>query len=162
MRRCRLRTAVWFQRQSSPHVHVLVLDGVYAGLEGETPRFYPLRAPDDPDVAAVAETVSRRAQTLCMKNRIGTSYDCEAEDPLMRDTPWLAGLYAHGVGASPRGRTPGSVSPPGVAAENPKSRNHPRDVAPMSMDSVFMQISAFRHIGDRSWKIFAGICCGLH
>ena len=37
-----------------PHVHVLVLDGVYAGVEGEIPRFYPLRAPDDPDVAAVA------------------------------------------------------------------------------------------------------------
>src|SRR5262249_13095961 len=50
-----------------PHVHALVLDGVFAGLEGEAPRFYPLRAPDDPDVAAVGETVSRRAQTLCRK-----------------------------------------------------------------------------------------------
>jgi Putative transposase len=68
-----------------------------AGLEGETPRFYPLRAPDDTDVAAIAERVSRRAQTLCRKKGIGASDDCEAEDPLMRDTPWLAGLYAHGV-----------------------------------------------------------------
>jgi len=66
-------------------------------LEGETPRFYPLRAPDDPDVAAVAETVSRRTQALWRKKGIGASDDGEAEDPLMRDTPWLAGLYAHGV-----------------------------------------------------------------
>src|SRR5438034_11747519 len=41
-----------------PHVHVLVLDGVFAGLEGETPRFYALRAPDDLVVAALAEQVS--------------------------------------------------------------------------------------------------------
>ena len=47
-----------------PHVHVLVLDGVFAGLEGESPRFYPLRAPDDPDGTAVAETTSRRTQVL--------------------------------------------------------------------------------------------------
>ena len=74
-----------------------MLDGVFAGLEGETPCFYPLRAPDDPDVAAVAETVSRRTQALWRKKGIGASDDGEAEDPLMRDTPWLAGLYAHGV-----------------------------------------------------------------
>jgi len=80
-----------------PHVHVLVLDGVFAGLEGETPRFYPLRAPDDPDVADVAETVSRRTQALWRKRGIGASDDGETEDPLMRNTPWLAGLYAHGV-----------------------------------------------------------------
>jgi hypothetical protein len=80
-----------------PHVHVLVLDGVFAGLEGEHPRFYPLRAPDDPDVTVVAETTSRRTQALLTKKGIGASDDGEAEDPLMRDTPWLAGLYAHGV-----------------------------------------------------------------
>jgi hypothetical protein len=76
---------------------VLVLDGVFAGLEEETPRFYPLRAPDDPNVAAVAETVSRRTQALWKRKGIGASDDGEAEDPLMRDMPWLAGLYAHGV-----------------------------------------------------------------
>ena len=71
---------------------------VFEGLEGETPRFYPLRAPDDPDVAAVAETTSRRTQALLTKKGIGASSDeGEDEDPLMRDTPWLAGLYAHGV-----------------------------------------------------------------
>jgi len=56
-----------------PHVHVLVLDGVYAGVEGEIPRFYPLRAPDDPDVAAVAETTSRRTRALLTKKGIGAS-----------------------------------------------------------------------------------------
>src|SRR5437762_3321777 len=41
------------------------------------------------------------------------------------------------AGASPRGPTPGDATEPGVAAENPKSRNHPRGVAPMSMGSAF-------------------------
>jgi len=80
-----------------PHVHVLLLDGVFAGLEKETPHFYPLRAPDDPDVAAVAETTSRRTQALLTRKGIDASSNEEDEDPLMRDTPWLAGLYAHGV-----------------------------------------------------------------
>jgi Putative transposase len=80
-----------------PHVHVIVLDGVFARLERETPRFYPLCAPDDPDVAAVAETTSLRTQALLTKKGIGASSDEEDEDPLRRDTPWLAGLYAHGV-----------------------------------------------------------------
>jgi len=110
-------------------------------LEGETPRFYPLRAPDDPDVAAVAETVSRRTQALWRKNGIGASNDGEAEDPLMRDTPWLAGLYAHGVrGRIATGRTPGNASAPGAAAENLKRRNPPLGVAPMSMDSAFIRM----------------------
>src|SRR5712691_9908377 len=65
--------------------------------QGEAPRFYPLRAPDEPDVAAVAETTSRRIQALLTKKGIGASSGEEDEDPLMRDTPWLAGLYAHGV-----------------------------------------------------------------
>jgi hypothetical protein len=46
------------------------------------------------EVATVAETTSRRTQALLTKKGIGASSD---EDPLMRDTPWLAGLYAHGV-----------------------------------------------------------------
>src|SRR5881296_3539092 len=65
-----------------PHVHVLVLDGVFAGLEKETPRFYPLRAPDDSDVAAVAETTSRRTQALLSRKGIGASSDEDDEDSL--------------------------------------------------------------------------------
>jgi len=110
-------------------------------LEGETPRFYPLRAPDDPDVAAVAETVSRRTQALWRKNGIGASDDGEAEDPLMRDTPWLAGLYAHrvcwriatGPNTGKRIRTWGG----GGESEEAEP---PLGVAPMSMDSAFMRM----------------------
>ena len=36
------------------HGHVLVFDGVYAALEGEAPRFYPLHAPEEGEVAWVA------------------------------------------------------------------------------------------------------------
>src|SRR6266516_5679102 len=41
--------------------------------------------------------LSRRTQALWKKKGIGPSDDGEAEDPLMQDTPWLAGLYGHGV-----------------------------------------------------------------
>jgi hypothetical protein len=64
-----------------PHVHVLLLDGVFAGLEKETPHFYPLRAPDDPDVAAVAETTSRRTQALLTRKGNDASSNEEDEDP---------------------------------------------------------------------------------
>jgi len=124
-----------------PHVHVIVLDGVFAGLEGETLRFYPLRAPDDPGVAAVAETGSQRTQALWKKKGIGPSDDGEAEDPLMQDTPWLAGYMAMAcAGASLRDRIWGNASELGEAAENRRSRNPPRGVAPMSMGSASMRM----------------------
>src|SRR5437016_13455336 len=41
----------------------------------------------------------------------------------------------------PGGRTPGNPTEPGVAVENPKSRNHPRGVAPMSMGSCECELA---------------------
>ena len=48
----------------TPHFHVLCINGVYAAKDGETPRFYPLRAPEKPDVVAVAERVAVRVAAL--------------------------------------------------------------------------------------------------
>jgi hypothetical protein len=85
----------------------------------------------------VAETTSRRTQALLTKKGIGSSSDEENEDPLSRTTPWLAGLYAHGVhGRIATGPNAGKRIPTGEAEEKRRSRNHPRGAAPMSMDSV--------------------------
>jgi Putative transposase/Transposase zinc-binding domain len=76
------------------HSHMLVLDGVYAALEGEAPRFYSLHAPEEKEVAWVAGEVAER--TAALLERLGQSGAGE-EDRLSRDDPWLAGLYAAGV-----------------------------------------------------------------
>jgi hypothetical protein len=47
-----------------PHFHSIVLDGVYAAAPGEAPRFYPLRAPEKRDVAAVAARVAARVTAV--------------------------------------------------------------------------------------------------
>src|SRR5262249_9971668 len=130
-----------------PHVHVLVLDGVFAGLEGEPPRFYPLRAPDDPDVAAIAETTSRRAKALLTKKGIGASSCEEDEDPLMRDRPWLAGLYAHGVrGRIATGPNTGKrVITWGGRGEAPESEPSGRRCANVDGFSVHANVSLPAH-----------------
>jgi hypothetical protein len=174
-----------------PHVHVLVLDGVFAGLEGEAPRFYPLRAPDEPDVAAVAETTSRRIQALLTKKGIGASSGEEDEDPLMRDTPWLAGLYAHGVrGRIATGPNAGKrvttwersreAQEPETSARRcanvdgfsvharerlrtqARAKRERDSAKPQSTGRSHQSMSVCQHIGDRSSKISAAICCGLH
>jgi hypothetical protein len=78
------------------HAHMLVLDGVYAALEGETPRFYPLHAPEEQDVAWVAAEVAARTGGLL--ERLGQSGADGEQDRLSRDDPWLSGLYAASVG----------------------------------------------------------------
>jgi hypothetical protein len=73
------------------HGHVLVLDGVYAALEGEAPRFYALPAPEEKDVAGVAAAVAKKTTALLERGADGE------EDRLSQDDPWLAGVYAAAV-----------------------------------------------------------------
>ena len=68
----------------NPHSHILVLDGVYASLDGERPLFYPERPPDPEDVAAVAARVAMRVAEL-LERRDGAA----ALDP---DEPAMAGI----------------------------------------------------------------------
>ena len=75
-----------------PHGHFLVLDGVYAAEDGERPTFYPVRAPDSKDVAAVAERVAVRVAVLLEKR--------DGAPALDQDEPGLAAIY----GASITGR----------------------------------------------------------
>ena len=77
------------------HFHSLVLDGVYEPGCGQAPRFFPLPAPDDAEVARVAAQVARK---LCrLLEREGLGPEADAADPLASEEPFLATLTAASV-----------------------------------------------------------------
>ena len=80
------------------HFHVLAIDGVYApGLDGK-PEFFPLRPPENAEVADLAQVLAQRVGAL-LKRRGGDPQrsDTEDSDRLTRDQPWLADVYAASV-----------------------------------------------------------------
>lgn len=86
-------------RNANVHFQSLVLDGVYEPGCGQGPRFLPLPAPDDAEVARVAAQVARK---LCrLPEREGLGPEADAADPLAAEEPFLATLTA----ASISGRT---------------------------------------------------------
>ncbi len=76
------------------HIHMVCIDGVYAPDVDGRPRFYPLRRIEDSEIRQLTETLASRITTL-VQRRFGES--CGEEDPLSREQPWLAGLYAASV-----------------------------------------------------------------
>jgi len=76
-------------------------DGVYApGLDGK-PEFFPLRRPEDSDVADVAQQLTQWIPALLKRRGVAPEQpEAEDTDRLARDQPWLANVYA----ASVRGR----------------------------------------------------------
>jgi len=83
------------------HIHSLVTDGVYAADDDGHPQFQVLPAPDDEEIARLTELLAKRIREFFCRRGLGPDSDPEESDPLARDQPWLAGLYA----ASVRGRT---------------------------------------------------------
>ena len=81
----------------NPHVHVLMLDGVYVDGE-EAPVFVPAPPLSDQAVQQIVETSARRIMRLCTKRGL---LDDTAADPLTDEEPMLAALTA----ASVRGLT---------------------------------------------------------
>ena len=82
------------------HIHSLVIDGVYAADDDDQPQFQVLPAPDDEEIAQLTEALAVRIRKFLHQRGLGPDSDPEESDPLSRDQPWLAGLYA----ASVRGR----------------------------------------------------------
>ena len=82
----------------SPGRDIVALDGVYAPGRSVEPEFFPLRAPDDCEIAALAQTVALRITALLKRRGLdpGQSHP-EDSGPLTRDQPWLADLYAASV-----------------------------------------------------------------
>ena len=83
------------------HVHAILLDGVYAADDEERPQFQVLPAADDEEIARVTVSLAERITKFLCGRGLGPESDPEVSDPLSRDQPWLAGLYA----ASVLGRT---------------------------------------------------------
>ena len=76
------------------HIHMVCIDGVYAPDVDGRPCFYPLRRLEDKEIRQLTETLATRITAL-VERRFGES--CGEDDPLSREQPWLAGLYAASV-----------------------------------------------------------------
>ncbi len=90
----------------NPHMHVLMLDGVYVDGE-DAPVFVAAPPLSDQAVQQIVETSARRIIRLCTKRGL---LDDTAADPLADEEPVLAALTA----ASVRGLT----ATPGPAPAN--------------------------------------------
>ena len=85
------------------HFHTLVLDGVYAvDHKVDTIDFLPLPAPRHEEVLDVLTDTARRIARHLQARGLGTDDDPDQTDPLARDNPLLARLYA----ACVQGRVP--------------------------------------------------------
>ncbi len=83
------------------HLHMLAIDGVYAADDDGNPRFHAVPAPGGHEIARLAGSLAERIPKWLIGRGLGPDTDPEEADPLSRDQPWLAGLYA----ASISGRT---------------------------------------------------------
>jgi len=90
------------------HIHSLVIDGVYAA--------------DDEEIVRLAGLLSRRIRAFLQRRGLGADSNPEESDPLARDQPWLAALYA----ASVRGR---------VGRTGTRVTRHADQIDPESMDA---------------------------
>src|SRR5207244_7397632 len=79
------------------HIHTLAIDGVYAADDDSRPQFQVLPAPDDEEIAHLTELLTQRIGNFLHRRGLGPDSDPEESDPLARDQPWLAGLYAASV-----------------------------------------------------------------
>jgi hypothetical protein len=82
------------------HIHSLIIDGIYAADDENKPQFQVLPAPDEEEIARLTELLAVRIRDLLRRRGMGPDSDPEEADPLARDQPWLASVYA----ASVRGR----------------------------------------------------------
>jgi hypothetical protein len=79
------------------HLHMLAIDGVYAADEDGHPQFQVLLAPDDEEIAHLTASLAEAITKLLLRRGLGPDSDPEESDPLSRDQPWLASLYAAAV-----------------------------------------------------------------
>ena len=78
----------------NPHLHVLMLDGVYVAAEQGTRRFIPAPRLTDEDVQRIVETTARRLIRLCQRRGL---FDDGAVDPYAVEQPLLAQIAAAAV-----------------------------------------------------------------
>jgi len=81
----------------SPERDIVVIDGIYAADDDGQPQFQVLPAPDDAEIARLTEALALRIRTFLWERGLGPDSDPDEADPLSRDEPWRAGLYAASV-----------------------------------------------------------------
>jgi hypothetical protein len=92
------------------HLHMLAIDGVYATDDDGKPQFQALLAPEDQDISRLTASLAERIPKLLQRRGAGPDGEPEESDPLLRDQPWLAGLYAASVSGKPHlARMPGGA-----------------------------------------------------
>src|SRR4051794_38576328 len=66
---------------------------------GGEPEFFPLRAPETSEVLKVVERVAQQAPAMMKRRGLeqGVGGDGQDSDKLVREDPWLAGVYAASV-----------------------------------------------------------------
>jgi hypothetical protein len=109
------------------HFHSLVLQGVYReGGDGRL-RFQRLPPPTDAEVERITERIARRVIRLLERRGLGPDADPGEADPLSRDQPLLAELYAASVqGRIATGPQSGNyVATLGFQAESGKKGTNP-------------------------------------
>ncbi len=79
------------------HFHMAAIDGVYAADDEGTPQFQALLSPDDEEIERVTASIAERVRKFLERCGLGPGSDPEESDPLARDEPWLAKLYATSV-----------------------------------------------------------------
>jgi len=104
------------------HIHSILIDGVYAADDDDRPQFQVLPAPDDAEIVRLTETLAARIRAFLRQRGLGPDSDPEESDPLSRDEPWLAYLYA----ASVRGKV--------VSGANRRATRHADQIDPESME----------------------------
>ena len=78
----------------NPHLHVLMLDGVYVPDGEGQPQFVPAPRLTDDDVQRIVETTARRVIRLCQRRGL---FEEGAVDPYWEQEPLLAQLSAASV-----------------------------------------------------------------
>jgi len=79
------------------HIHAILLNGIYAADDEGRPHFQALLSPDNEEVARVTASLAKAITDFLRRRGLGPERDREESDPLSRDQPWLAGLYAASV-----------------------------------------------------------------
>ena len=82
---------------ANPHLHCLVLDGVYAADENGRPEFHQLPAPENEDVLRLTTLVAERVESLLKRRGLDAEAEVQEADPLSNDDPGMASLLANSV-----------------------------------------------------------------
>ena len=130
------------------HIHSLVIDGVYAADDDDKPQFQVLPAPGDEEIVRLTGLLAQRIRAFLQKRGLGADSNPEESDPLAREQPWLAGLYA----ASVRGRL-GKFGTYGTRRGDqidPESMEAPSNPRCASVDGFSVHANVAVSAGDRA------------